>query len=90
MGPIELARSALHIPTKHDPRRSMTSRPFTNAGRPLSRLHDSDANAPGSDRPSVALEHDVESRGVQVISTALLGLTVVGAIAMLGFNWTSG
>jgi hypothetical protein len=36
------------------------------------------------------LEHDVESRGVQVISTALLGLTVVGAIAMLGFNWTSG
>ncbi|MCJ2082766.1 hypothetical protein [Methylobacterium sp. J-090] len=66
----------------------MTLRPFTNASRPTTRLRDTDTDRTGSDRPEAELEHDAEGKGVQFITTMLLGLTVIGAVGMLAFNWT--
>jgi len=68
----------------------MTLRPFTNANRPTTRLRNTDIDYTGSDKPVVELGHDAEGKGVQFITTMLLGLTVIGAVMMLTFNWTSG
>ena len=66
----------------------MTSRPYTNARRPTTHVRETHAERTRFDRGAVEPEFDAEDKGVHAIATLLLGLTIIGAVAMLGFRWT--
>lgn len=68
----------------------MTLHPYTHASRPANRPLGSDDETGRSLQPSFESENHPGDKGVQIVTLALLGMTVVGAIAMIGFNWTTG
>ena len=73
---------------RHDPTGFMTSRPFTSARRPTTHVRETHAERTRFDRGAAEPEFDAEDKGVHAIATLLLGLTIIGAVAMLGFRWT--
>lgn len=68
----------------------MTHRRDPNDHRPTIQVPEIHADHADAERPCAEQGHDSEGMGVQVITTVLLGLTVLGAVAMLGVNWTMG
>jgi hypothetical protein len=68
----------------------MTLHPETHATRLANQPRGTDDGCGRPLRPSYESENHPGDKGVRIVSLALLGMTVVGAIAMIGFNWTTG
>ncbi len=66
----------------------MTRHPVTDSARHPARDADDDRITPVEPRPGP--EQNPGDREARIVSLMLMGVTVVGAVAMIGFNWTTG
>ncbi|MCJ2082767.1 hypothetical protein [Methylobacterium sp. J-090] len=72
---------------------TVSTYPAADAGRPTNNVVNASANRAGAESTSMKSEHRVGNtvdKVDQVSSVTLLGIAIVGAVAMLALHWLVG